>query len=176
MPKWSDWFTDVNKSGRVPIDLHIHDVDFILYMLGTPRAVAGQSIEDGEKISYISSCLTYDDCYAYAEGGWFGNPIPFSMTFRAVFENAILEYKDNKLMVYKNGSEPEEIAFDDTQNTETGINISSTNGYETEIKYFIECIKEGKQPEITTPEGSTESVGIVEKLLESARLGQKINM
>ena len=34
---WKDWIRDISKSGMVPIDLHIHDVDFILHMLGKPN-------------------------------------------------------------------------------------------------------------------------------------------
>ena len=79
-------------------------------------------------------------------------------------------------MVYEAGKQPEEIKFDDTENPESGINISSTNGYENEIKYFIECLKTGKHPEITTPESSAESLFIVKKTIESAKLGQKIKI
>ena len=44
------------------------------------------------------------------------------------------------------------------------------------IKYFIECLKTGKHPEITTPESSAESLFIVKKTIESAKLGQKIKI
>jgi len=57
------------------------------------------------------------------------------MSYRAVFEKAVLEYKNDKLMVYEAGKQPEEIKFDDTENPESGINISSTNGYENKIFY-----------------------------------------
>lgn len=178
LPKWSyeNWWLDGSKSGRSPVDLHIHDVDFTLYMLGKPNFIAGKSVEEQEQITYISACYEYDECLVNIEGGMFGSQIPFSVYYRAVFEKAVVEYKDNKLMVYENDKEPREIEFDDKQNAGSGINISSTNGYENEIKYFIKCIKECRLPEITTPESSAESLVIVEKTMESAKLGQKIRI
>ena len=38
IPKWSwdDWMRDEKRSGLVPFDLHIHDLDFIVYAFGKP--------------------------------------------------------------------------------------------------------------------------------------------
>jgi len=178
IPRWTydNWWMDEKRSGRAPLDLHIHDADFVLYLLGKPNYITGNAREDYENITYITACYEYDDCFVNIEGGFFGAPYPFGMSYRAVFEKAVLEYKNDKLMVYENGKQPEEIKFDDTENPESGINISSTNGYENEIRYFIECLKAGKHPEITTPESSAESLLLVKKTIESAKLGQKIKI
>ena len=39
IPKWSwdNWMRDEKRSGLVPFDLHIHDLDFIIYAFGTPN-------------------------------------------------------------------------------------------------------------------------------------------
>lgn len=39
IPKWSwdDWMRDEKRSGLVPFDLHIHDLDFIVYAFGKPE-------------------------------------------------------------------------------------------------------------------------------------------
>lgn len=36
--KWGfeDWFHKEEKSGSVVLDLHVHDLDFLRYMLGEP--------------------------------------------------------------------------------------------------------------------------------------------
>ena len=43
IPRWSfdDWMRDVSKSGASPIDLSIHDIDFIQYVFGEPKKVLG---------------------------------------------------------------------------------------------------------------------------------------
>ena len=37
-PKWSwdNWMMDENRSGLVPFDLHIHDLDYMIYVFGKP--------------------------------------------------------------------------------------------------------------------------------------------
>ena len=178
IPKWSfeNWMPNIKKSGRAPIDLHIHDADFIQYMLGTPISVSGNSYEDGEKISFVSANYDYENCNVYVEGGWLGSPLPFSMSFRAFFENATVEYKADKLTVYQTGSAPELISFDTNKDDNSEINITSVNAYENELKYFIDCINQGKQPEITTPESSASSIYLIEKTLESAKLDKKVTL
>ena len=34
---FENWFQDEKKSGSVVLDLHVHDLDFIRYMLGEPE-------------------------------------------------------------------------------------------------------------------------------------------
>ena len=38
-PRWSwdNWMMDPARSGMVPFDLHIHDLDFLVYALGVPK-------------------------------------------------------------------------------------------------------------------------------------------
>ena len=36
---YQDWFHDEEKSGSVVLDLHIHDADFIRYLLGEPEGI-----------------------------------------------------------------------------------------------------------------------------------------
>jgi len=41
-PGWSvdNWFIDEARSGGVALDLHIHDTDYVQYLLGCPRRCA----------------------------------------------------------------------------------------------------------------------------------------
>ncbi len=43
IPRWSweDWMRDIKKSGGSPIDLSIHDLVFVQYVFGQPKAVSG---------------------------------------------------------------------------------------------------------------------------------------
>ena len=34
---WDTWMRDPNPSGMVPFDLHIHDLDFMIYAFGKPE-------------------------------------------------------------------------------------------------------------------------------------------
>ena len=35
---WDNWMMDEKRSGLVPHDLHIHDLDFLVYAFGKPEA------------------------------------------------------------------------------------------------------------------------------------------
>lgn len=177
-PTWSfeNWMLQEGKSGRVITDLHIHDADFILYLMGKPKAVIGQSSEGGEKISYISATYEYENSFATAEGAWYDAPLPFSMSYRAVFERAIVEFKDAKLTVYEKDKEAKEIKVDNELVETSGINISASGGYYNEISYFADCIKNNIPPSVITPEESVECLKVLESLRESIKRRQKITV
>lgn len=42
---YQDWFHDPVRSGSVILDLHIHDIDFLRYMLGEPDYVDVQCFQ-----------------------------------------------------------------------------------------------------------------------------------
>jgi len=154
-PVWGseDWFSDPAKSGSVVLDLHIHDVDFIRYMLGEPNAFKsyGTKLESG-MINQIITAYEYKDLCVIAEGTWDISPsLPFEAYFRACFENATLVFRstsEKSLTVYtKEGAVlyPELKEAYTGESDLAGINISDVGPYYTEIKYFYECIEQGKE-------------------------------
>ena len=42
---FENWFQDEKKSGSVVLDLHVHDLDFIRYMLGEPKSMDVKATE-----------------------------------------------------------------------------------------------------------------------------------
>ena len=167
---WQNWMMDEKRSGRVPLDLHIHDVDFIVHMLGVPDAVISHRKEDGDNITYISTQYRFDKFAVQAEAGWFEAPLPFGMSFRAVFERAALEYKDRILTCYELGKEPVRVTTELPLRTTPG----PSNGYFNELRYFIECVRTGKQPELALPESTLDSIRVLHCELESAAAGRTV--
>lgn len=166
IPRWSweDWMRDTKKSGGTPLDLSIHDIDFVQYVLGEPNEVRGVYHSLKNDNDYIVSELVYDNCIVSTEGTWYAYDIPFRAEFSAVFENGTLRLTDNKL--YKNEEEIElktgELSDD------TGINISGVDGYGGEIEYFVSCVKNNSKPQIVTPQSSQASVKLVERILKNS--------
>ena len=165
VPRWSweDWMRDIKKSGGVPIDLSIHDIDFVQYVLGEPNEVRGVHKKLADDNDFIVSELVYDNCIVTTEGGWYKYGLEFSAEYFAIFENGILEYKGGKL--YKNNEEIE--LKTGAISDDTGINISGVDGYGGEIEYFVNCVKDGKKPTVVTPESSQSSVKLVERILKN---------
>lgn len=161
---WEDWMRDVSKSGGTPIDLSIHDIDFVQYMFGEPNEVKSVYHKLSGNNDYIISELVYDGFVVSTEGGWYNYEIPFNASFDAVFENGRLQLKDGKL--YKN---EEELELDTPETAaDTGINISNVDGYGGEIIYFVDCVEKGVNPDIVTPESSQNSIKLVERILKNA--------
>ncbi len=161
---WEDWMRDISKSGGTPIDLSIHDIDFIQYTLGEPKEVRGIYHKLKNNNDFIVSEFIYDDCVVTAEGGWYNYKIPFNASFSAVFENGSMNFADG--IMVKNG-EKVELDIKDMSD-DTGINISGVDGYGGEIEYFISCVKNGTMPKIVTPESSQASVKLVERILNNS--------
>ena len=166
IPRWSweDWMRDCKKSGGTPIDLSIHDIDFVQSVLGQPDEVNGVYHKMNNDNDFIVANMTFGKTVVSTEGTWYNYDLPFDASFRAVFQNGYIQLKDNKL--YKNGEEVELNAED--EHIDSGINVSGTDGYATEIKYFIDCVKNNISPDFVSPESSKASVSLVERIIENS--------
>ena len=161
---WENWMLDTEKSGGTPIDLSIHDIDFVQYVLGIPKEVGAVYRKLNNNNDFIVSELVYDDCVVSAEAGWYNYKLPFVASYTAIFQDGIVEYKNEKL--YNCGAE---IKIDKPESgKDTGINISSDNAYEAEIRYFISCIENSESPKLVTPDSSHNSIKLIERILNSA--------
>lgn len=186
MGSWKHWQLSEELSGSQTVDRHIHDTDFVLYLLGKPAAVSTIGHEDDAGYSHVSTHYIYPNGPAvFAEGG--GN-IPlgykFGMGYRAVFDKATVEFnsKDKpSLMVYPWDGEPYEPEYEVQYDAEvstavTGANISQLGAYWAEIRYLVDCIKEGKKPSVITPEQAKFTLQVVRAEIASAKSGQKVEL
>lgn len=178
---WDNWYVDPSRSGLAPFELHIHDVDYIHYLLGKPDLVDSLAVNQQDKYaSFIKTRYFYTslpNVVIEAEAGWWQGPVPFAATFRAVFDKAVLAYDSEKLTVFE-ASALEPVVVDITSNVQmdSSINLKNTSGFYNEIAYFTECIKDGKSPAVITPQQSIISLKILLTELESARTGSVLEV
>ena len=166
VPQWSweDWMRDTEKSGGTPIDLSIHDIDFIQYVLGEPKEVRGVYHKLRDNNDFIVSELVYDNCIVTAEAAWYNYDIKFEAKFDAVFTGGRIRCSGGEL--FKNG---EKVELDVSKlNKNTGINISNADGYGGEIEYFVSCVENGVKPQIVTPDSSQASIKLIERILKNS--------
>lgn len=163
-PGWSGdrWLTDPTRSGSAVLDLHIHDVDTLQWMLGSPRGVqAHASVDPDIGVEYVSVCYAFqEDMLVCAEGGWVPGKVPFAMGLTAVFEEATVIYdlqSDPTLTVFPRTVEPEMPA------------VPPADAYAEEIRYFLRCVQEGVPVDECPPEESLRAVEIVEAEVRSAQ-------
>ena len=93
---YEDWFHDEKKSGSVVLDLHIHDVDFLRYMIGEPDTFTVNSTSfDTGMVNQIVTSYKFGDVFAVVEGTWDVSPkLPFEAYYRACFEDATIVYSN----------------------------------------------------------------------------------
>ena len=168
VPEWSweDWMRDTDKSGGTPIDLSIHDIDFIYSVFGEPKSVNGVYKKLENNNDYIVSNLVYDGFTVTTTGGWFNAQFPFTAEFFAIFENGMVKLEGGKL--YKNGETVVIEAPEKAEEIDLGINVGNDNGYLAEIQYFVDCVINGKDPVYVTPESSARSIELADMIKKKA--------
>lgn len=149
MPGWSwdGWMFDENRSGLVPFDLHIHDLDFLVYTFGKPNNVKANRSKRPEQ-DYIHAVYEFDGFFVSAECAWYAGPHPFVMGYRFQFEKAVVTYEGGKMTVYEVGEKPCDMTGGGNV---LGDGIPSGSAYESEIRYFVNCVREGKEPDKIKP-------------------------
>ena len=176
-----DWANQEQRSGGAALDLHIHDTDFVLALLGPPCGVYSRSTVDNSGPSHIFTLYEYPDVVVSAEGGWnYPAKWGFRMAFQALFEKACIDYDSGKsptLAITVNDGAPEPLPFEAPTAGESGSgegNISSLGGYFNELKAFVECILRGVPPTDATLEDARASLEVVFAEIESARAQRPI--
>lgn len=147
IPKWSwdNWMLDETRSGLVPYDLHIHDLDFILYAFGAPQGVQTHRSKRPDQ-DYLNVLYEFPDFFITTEASWYASPYPFTANYRFQFEKAIVAYEKGECTIYEeNGTV---IDLTNTDGGDTGsINLPKSNAYANEIRYFTDCVLENRFPD-----------------------------
>ena len=141
MPGWSwdNWMKDESRSGLVPFDLHIHDLDFMVYTFGKPKQVSSFRARRPDQ-DVFTAVYQFDGFYVDSEATWYAAPYPFHATYRFQFEKALIVL-DGALTVYEVDGKTFTVGADGGETG--GIELPPTNAYANEIRYFADCVKAG---------------------------------
>ena len=147
-PQWAmdGWLFDVNKSGLLPYDLHIHDLDIIVSLFGKPEGYTFTSCQGADKNYPEQFRISYDygELHVGAEAAWFNADIPWTARWRVYFENGMLINDGSTLTAYQFGKEPHIFDTADEVMVSTGINVPPCGWYYNELTHFLECVRENK--------------------------------
>lgn len=159
---WENWYMDAEKSGGAALDLHVHDIDFINHLFGKPKAVTSVATNEVSKHDFITTVYHYDGPVVTAVGDW-GLPTkyPFSPGYRVKFEQAALELKDGKCILY-------------TEDRAEEVPVPPGNGYVNELVDFIDCLKENRESRVNPPADTLVTMAMAMAEKQSAILGQTV--
>lgn len=170
---WENWLHQVEKSGGVAVDMHVHDVDFVRYILGEPDTVKAQAYRDENGvIQQINALYGYGSNVSISvEAGWnYPAGFPFTADFRVKFEKATVVNAGGTLTVYPNegGAIVPVLAEEFQGDNDIGGNVSSLGGYYNELKYFVEGLQGKNDLSVATVCEAIASVKLVKKEIEAA--------
>lgn len=184
-PSWDkgNWFADGEQSGSAALDLHTHDTDFVVYAAGIPDAVQSFGTYDRKAgwWQIVSRYIYPNGPQVYSEGAWyFVEEFPFNMSYRANFEEGILDYdmsREKPLWFHPKSGKPFEPELPPMPKLKgEGINISDLGAYFLEDQYFFECIAQGKKPDTATFETSYDSARVVFAEIRSAEEDRRVKI
>ena len=174
---WEGWLHDASKSGSMALDLHIHDVDFMRYLMGEPDDLVSRAVRDDKGIiEQIFTTFNYGDVAVSVEGCWdYPADFPFAANFRVKFEKATVVNDANGLAVYpvEGGVIKPEIKPSFEGTNDIGGNLSSLGGYYNELKYFIEKLEAGEALEVAPLCEGVKSAKLIYKEIASVGGAQK---
>jgi predicted dehydrogenase len=165
----NNWLNDPSLAGGALFDLHIHDLDYAMYLLGKPQAITAQGwghVPEG--FDRVHTLWHYPSGVNVQIEGYWDMPagFGFSMGFTARFEQAAVVWDLNTgkpLTVYLNDGPPE------TPDLPPG-----GDGYFGEIDYFLACIEQDRPPAICEPRDSRDAVALAWLEDQSIRTGRTI--
>ena len=160
-PAWiqGGWLFEKDKSGLLPFDLHIHDLDLIVSLFGAParwQAVPcpeNQGLKDHLRVEYRWE----NGMTASGEAAWFNACVPFTARWRVYFERGMVIYDGRTVTGYAADGEITSFDTADPVRIAGGINLPANGWFFRELSHFLECA-EKNMPSPVVPESQVLAV------------------
>ena len=170
---WENWLHTPDQSGTVTVDMHVHDADFIRYIMGEPKSIQSLANRDADGvIQQIFTQYDYGNGVAITAEACWDFPVAFGFTADWIvkFEKATARLLGDTVTVYptEGGSFVAELPKEYEGENDIGGNVSSLGGYYTELKYFVEGLQGKNDLSIATLEEAIKSVKLVKAEVEAA--------
>jgi len=177
-PDWhqGNWGASEKFGGGAALDLHIHDLDYLIWIFGKPSIIMAQGIFDpvakeAGGLVHIATTIEFKNkVSALAEGGWeFKGAFPFTMALRILCENGTIEWifragknieeraQNAEIKVYKNDGSVEILEAD------------KTDAFFLELSYLVDCIENDKPIKNATFEDGRASLELALAAIKSAK-------
>lgn len=159
---WDNWMKDEDRSGLVPFDLHIHDLDFIVYAFGKPESVNSKRIRRPEQ-DCINAVYEFPEFYIETESAWYAGAYPFAAKYRFQFEKAVVSYENGKCMIYEDNGNVTDLT-DNVSDGVSAVNLPKSDAFGNELGYFTDCVLGGSFPDMIKAEELSTVLGILKAL------------
>lgn len=174
-PAWSSWFTDPAQSGGAVLDLMIHDIDALNWLLGQPQSVycRGQQSAPG-MWDHMLATLDYGAAAAVIEASeLLPSDYPFSMSLIVLCEEGRVEYlfKAGGVSVEMGGGIDSLTVYEPGKNYPLAVPGRGDDAWAAEVAYFVDCVQHHRAPTIGTPQQARLAVAMANAARESMEGG-----
>lgn len=171
IPGWSaqGTYTGGMDLGGALFDLHIHDSDFVHHLFGRPLSVFSSGVTDaGGSVNHVITQYHYaGGPVVHAEGSWL-LARGFRMSYTLLCERATLDFDSARgpeaMQVTEFGQEPRIVPGD------------GSDGYSAELAYMLECVAQGRPPQVVTARDGVVALEICEAEEKSIRTGAVVEL
>ncbi|HEY0826497.1 MAG TPA: Gfo/Idh/MocA family oxidoreductase [Bacilli bacterium] len=162
MPKENSWFLDRAKSGGIVFDLMIHDIDYILWLLGDSISQISANRTSHAGMEIVSASLTYaNGTDVTLEACWGASA--FQTELEIIGERGVIACESGK------PESPGEEENGEPDASRKGVVIPESpehyDPYYRQLAHFVQAIVTNRPALITTEEAST-AVGIARRITE----------
>lgn len=171
---WNDWMGDRAQSGGTAVDLLIHDFDQMNWLLGTPRSVFAREPAAG----HVEAIVDYGGAAGIAEGSMaMPKSYPFTSNIRVLAEGGVAEYGFSAAPADDGGNIGESqsksgLRLYPASGDPHVLPVESADPWERELFSFVDCVKEGRNPEQGTGEQARDALLVSLAAQRSLETGQ----
>ena len=176
-PNWGDWYRRPENSGGGLFDLHLHDVDFMIWTFGEVESVYAAGKKNAAGCwNYVSSILNFRNGISATVQGVIEmeKGYPFTMELRLVGSEKTFDYvmrtgdnlrsRDSALRVTR--------IYDD--GAVTVPSLEARDAYTVELEDFVGCVAENRESEWVRNEDVRKVLCTIEALRLSLESGEKV--
>jgi len=165
------WQGDERKSGGVLLDLAVHDLDYLRWVVGDVERVFTRISkwgDDGENHASTTTLRFENGAVGHVESTWMRLPtLPFTAAFELAGDEGLVEYDTGEV-------EPVAIRDADRVHVPTdpvGHDVPlARDGYRTQLDHFFDCVRGDEDP-LVTVDDAIEALRLSLAAIESAETG-----
>lgn len=175
VPTWADWYTNPEVSGETLMNLTIHDIDYVHFLLGKPKSIYSAGTKDKlNSFNDVMNIIQFENgTNVIIDGSMTMTPgYPFTMYMRVLGTEGTVEftYKAGVNIDAENSKASLTLYLPDDGGKE--VEFKSYDAYGAEVQYFADCIINDKDPDTVSEESVLTTLKSLIKAKESLVTGE----
>jgi len=169
---WSNWYSNVQMAGGVPLDLIIHDFDFLRWCFGEVDHLyaKGLTYSNVPDVDYSLVTIRFKNgVIAHVEGSW-AHISGFFVKLEVAGDGGLFEFDSRT-------SSPLRVASKTAKGSGGGVEVPQNpvieSPYTTELRHFIKAVEKDEEPPVTG-EDALRAIEIAIGALKSMETGKLI--